>query len=70
MPKVRPRVYVSVSTTIKMIVTDTFFNKLIDNETQSKTILRNCFLNNSRKIDSQSTHIVKIDKNDYKKGEE
>jgi len=67
MRKVRPRVYVSVSTTIKMIVTDTFFNKLIDNETQSKTILKNCFLNNSRKIDSQSTHIVKIDKNDYKK---
>ena len=67
MPKVRPRVYVSVSTTILMEVTDTFFNKLIDNETQSNTILKNCFLNNSRKIDSQSTHIVRIKEKDYAK---
>ena len=66
MSKVRPRMYVSLTTTIKMIVTDTFYNKLIDNETQSETILKNCFLNNSRKIDSQSTQIIKIDKNEYK----
>ena len=71
MSKVRPRMYVSLTTTIKMIVTDTFYNKLIDNETQSETILKNCFLNNSRKIDSQSTQIIKIDKNEYKnKGNE
>ena len=67
MPKVRPRVYISVSTTILMEVTDTFFNKLIDNDTQTETILRNCFLNNHRKLDKQSTHINRISESDFGK---